>query len=72
MSLPQCAQLPSFAKMADLISLDVSMARGCSQLAGTMTCGISEENGGRQDLTFDTQPGQAFVVPQGGTGIVEA
>lgn len=37
-----------------------------------MTCGISEENGGRQDLTFETNPGQAFIVPQGGTGVVEA
>lgn len=40
--------------------------RVCSHVAGTMTCGISEENGGRQDLTFDAKPGQAFVVPQGG------
>ena len=30
-----------------------------------MTCGIAEENGGRQDLTFETKPGQAFVAPQG-------
>ena len=30
-----------------------------------MTCGIAEENGGRQDLTFDAGPGQGFVVPQG-------
>lgn len=39
--------------------------RVCSQSAGTMTCGIAEENGGRQDLTFETKPGQAFVAPQG-------
>lgn len=27
--------------------------------------GISEENGGRQNITFDTAPGQSFLVPQG-------
>ena len=30
-----------------------------------MGAGIAEENGGRQNITFDTGPGQAFLVPQG-------
>ena len=30
-----------------------------------MGAGLSEENGGRQNVTFDVGPGQAFLVPQG-------
>ena len=35
--------------------------------AGTMGSGLAEENGGRQNITFDTYPGQSFLVPQGKT-----
>jgi len=34
-------------------------------ITGTMTAGIAEENGGRQNVTFTVGPGQSFLVPQG-------
>lgn len=34
-------------------------------ISGTMNAGISEENGGRQNVTFTVGPGQSFLVPQG-------
>ena len=30
-----------------------------------MDAGISQENGALQDITFDVNPGEVFVVPQG-------
>ena len=30
-----------------------------------MDAGISQENGAAQDITFDVNPGEVFVVPQG-------
>ena len=33
--------------------------------AGIMDAGISQENGAAQDITFDVNPGEVFVVPQG-------
>ena len=33
--------------------------------AGTMDAGISQENGAAQDITFEVNPGEVFVVPQG-------
>jgi hypothetical protein len=33
--------------------------------AGTMDAGIAQENGNRQDITFQVKPGQVFTVPQG-------
>lgn len=30
-----------------------------------MDAGISQENGAAQDITFDVDPGEVFVVPQG-------
>lgn len=33
--------------------------------AGTMDAGISQENGAAQDITFETGPGEVFLVPQG-------
>jgi len=34
-------------------------------ISGVMGAGLSEENGGRQNVTFDVSPGQSFLVPQG-------
>ena len=33
--------------------------------AGEITGGIAEENGGRQNITFNIGPGQSMLVPQG-------
>lgn len=37
-----------------------------------MGAGLAEENGGRQNVTFDVGPGQAFLVPQGELPILNA
>jgi len=34
-------------------------------ISGTMGCGLAEENGGRQNITFNATPGQSFIAPQG-------
>ncbi len=34
-------------------------------LSGTMNTGIAQENGGAQDIVFDTHPGEVFMAPQG-------
>lgn len=36
-----------------------------NSFVGSQSAGISEENGGRQNLTFTVSAGQTFVVPQG-------
>ena len=36
-----------------------------SVIFGIMDAGISQENGAAQDITFDVNPGEVFVVPQG-------
>lgn len=36
-----------------------------SVLFGTMDGGVSQENGAAQDITFDVNPGEVMVVPQG-------
>jgi mannose-6-phosphate isomerase-like protein (cupin superfamily) len=36
-----------------------------SVIFGIMDAGIAQENGAAQDITFDVNPGEVFVVPQG-------
>ena len=58
---PPCTMVHFHGAFSTCLALLTRLQRS----AGTMTCGIAEENGGRQDLTFETKPGQAFVAPQG-------
>jgi hypothetical protein len=42
-----------------------SALTSCVARAGTHTAGIAQENTFAQNITFDVNPGEVFVVPQG-------